>query len=350
MGNSRRPCRGCRFLSRSALSAVLLACGSISLQADTDEVSHVQLDCEIVSSHPDTAPGPWAVELRKANGDPLFQAVKITGDTVKVKNLNAGVYELCIIGKQSARCQSIDMYPPAPRRVYTFKIKMSVPEGGTGELVSHSVSLTELSIPKEARQEMSRSEQAEFSGDSKDAFEHLERALAIDPDYPDALNNMGVHYYHLRDYARSTGYLTKATEINPNYCVAWANLGTSLLALGNFKDALKVNQRALDLRPNDARSNFQLGLTYYYMRSYAEATKYFRRAGSLDPLLAGAPQLFLAEIAILQGKQDDAEAGINDFLQRHPNCPLKARLMQVLREVKDGHPTNLPSIDLSNGP
>ncbi len=348
MGISHRLRRGCRFLWKLALSAALLACGPLWADPDTAAVSHVQLNCKIVPSHQSTRSGPWVVELRKANGDPLFQALKVTGDTIKIKDLDAGIYQLCILSSAAERCQSVDLIPPPSKKSFTFKMRIATPEGGAGGFAGRAVSVVELSIPKDARQEMSRSEQAELSGDSKEALRHLERALALDPDYPDALNNMGVYCYRTQDYARSAAYLTKAIQIEPGFYVAWANLGSSLLADGKFQEALKVSRQAYELRPNDARSNYQLGLTWYYLRNYAEATKYLQKAASLDPLSAGSPQLFLAEIAILQKNQGDAEYYISDFLKRHPNSSLGSRLKEVLTEVRSMHFVAVPALDINS--
>ncbi len=318
------------------------------MAADSDP--QVELECKIVSSSPGLPYRPWVIELRRPNGDPVFQALKGSGDSVRVKDLKPGIYQLCITGTNGERCESVDLSLPPNKRFFRFKNRLKTPDATVGGGASHGVSVADLSIPKEARAEMARSEMAELSGDSDSALRHLERALALHPNYPDALNNLGVHYYRARNYGKSIEYLRKATELSPNSYVAWANLASSVLASGNFKEALSINKRALDLRPADARANMQLGLNFYYIHEYPQAKTYFEKAIKLDPMSASAPQIFLAEIAILENDSTGAERYIRDFLKLHPNSLVAPKLREVLTEVRENHFVSLPSLDLNSGP
>ncbi len=351
MDTSRALRRARRFPVNSVCVAVVLACQAALLQAAPPSPDlRVELDCKIVSAVARFGYRPWVVEVRKPNGDPLFQALKGTGDTVRVRDLKPGIYQLCIAGVNGERCESVDLNLPADKKFFRFKRRLATPDTTTDNLAARGVTVAELSIPKEARAEMAQSEEAELSGNKEDAFHHLERVLALDPDYPDALNNMGVHYYRLRDYDKSIEYLRKATQINPSSFVAWANLGSSVLASGNFKEALKVNRRALDLKPTDARANMQLGLNFYYVRDYSDAKEYLKKAIKLDPASASSPQLFLAEIAILEQNRGEATLYLRDFLKLHPNSTVAAKLRDVLAEVEADHFVSVPSIDLNLGP
>ncbi len=350
MNSMRGSRRACRFLSNSALAATFLVCQALWLQAAPPTELRVELECKLTSPTAGLKYRRWIVLLRKANGDPLLQAMKGTGDTFRVKDLKPGIYQLCIQGVAKEHCESVDLHPPANKTFFRFRTKLITPESNAGIPTVDPVSVAELSIPREARMEMSKSEEAELLGNSENALHHLERALAIDPDYPDALNNMGVHYYRTRDYAKSVEFLRKATDLDPHSYTAWANLGSSILASGQFQEALKVNRMALDMRPGDARANMQLGLNYYYVRDYSESKRYLEKALSLDPKSASSPQLFLAEIAILEKKHSDAERYIRDFLSLHPNSPDASRLKEVLADVEANHFVSVPSVDLNAGP
>ena len=111
-----------------------------------------------------------------------------------------------------------------------------------------------------------------------------------------------------------------------------------------------MNKRALALRPNDARSNSQLALSYYYLHDYSAAKKYFEKEIELDPLAASAPHLFLAQIAIIQNRQEEVERYLDDFLKLHPNSPQAPKLKKMLASAKGGRLVTMPSLDLNADP
>ncbi len=258
---------------------------------------------------------------------------------------------MCITGNQAGQhCESVDLNPPADRKFFRFKKRLQTPEPTINTPGAYRISVSDLSIPQAARLELARSEEAELHANPEQALRHLERALAIFPNFASALNNMGVHYYRIHDFAKSVQYLRKATEADPDSYAAWSNLGSSILSTGKFKEALEANQRANALRPDDARTNSQLALNHYYLHDYARAMDYFEKTLALDPQSATYPQLFLAQIAIIRKQQEEAERYIRDFLRLHPNSPQAARLKEVLDQVAVQHFVSLPAIDLTTGP
>jgi tetratricopeptide (TPR) repeat protein len=197
---------------------------------------------------------------------------------------------------------------------------------------------------------MGRWKLAQLRGKTVEAIQHLERALQICPDYPEALNNLGVHFYCEHDYTKSIQYLQKATEVDPDFYAAWVNLGSSLLATGKFDQALEMNKRAYALRPEDAAVNSQLAMNYYYLRDYLEARKYFGKVLELDPLSVTAPQLFLAQISIEQNNDTEASNYIQAFLDLHPNLSQGSRLREVLKQVRAKQSVAVPSVDFGVSP
>ncbi len=79
-------------------------------------------------------------------------------------------------------------------------------------------------IPREARVAVAHSETARLRGNQCESARYLRRALEICPDYPDALNRLGV-YWHNEGHDNLAGhYFRKAMEIDPNFDPA--NQGT----------------------------------------------------------------------------------------------------------------------------
>lgn len=76
-----------------------------------------------------------------------------------------------------------------------------------------------------------------------------ERALALRPDYPEALNNLGSAWFEQRNYHKALECYERAAGLNPRSAVIEANLGTTDFALGRFEEGAAAYRRAIALDP-----------------------------------------------------------------------------------------------------
>ncbi len=293
----------------------------------------VELRCKIV---PPAAgmPDQWRIRLEKSTGEPVGVAAAMSGDTVHFKHLQPDIYVVCLDGTQGRHsCQSVDLIPPADHKDHSFLKKLMTPVFRRSQ---HRISASRYSIPKEATEELGRSEEAQLRGDYDGMLEHLNNALKIYPQYADALNNLGVYYRREKNYQLSLQYFTQVTELQPDYYGGWLNLGSTLLAMGQFRKALDANLEALELLPDDAMVNSQVALGYYYLRQYVEAKRYFEKVAELDPYFANSPYLYLAHIALAERRDRDAEECFREFLKLHPNSPEAPRLTKTVAALASG--------------
>ncbi len=345
--------RARRALAGGAILTALavLFPGSAGALPATDSDAQVNLNCKIVPGAGDYGYLLWRVQLRKPGGEVVRHEIKAGGDKIRLKNLKPGIYMLCIAGeKRREHCESLDLTPPSGRRSFQFVKDLTTPRAALNQVESFQIRAHSLSVPQQARDEMLRSETAEIRGDSVGALKHLERALSVFPDYPEALNNLGVRLHRKKDYKQAIRNLRRATELDPDLYPAWINLGGSLMANGEFPAALEAHEHAYKLRPDDPLANSQLALNYFYMHDYEEATKYFKQLRALDPQSATAPQLFLAHIALLQKNRSEAQEYIRDYLQQHPNSPQAAHLQRTLNNLRVMEPETPIALDLTAGP
>src|SRR5262249_28107656 len=87
---------------------------------------------------------------------------------------------------------------------------------------------------------------------ANEALESFERALALRPALPEALNNRGIALQSLGRHAAAVESFDAALKLNPGYADARANRGHSLLTLTRYADALASYDRALALAPGNA--------------------------------------------------------------------------------------------------
>lgn len=116
------------------------------------------------------------------------------------------------------------------------------------------------SVPKAARKLIEHAQKLSKSGDYAAAAADLEKALALDPENADILNNLGAQYFRLFRYPEAEAQLKRAIELDPSSSTAHCNLAATLFAQGQAQPAEKEARRALELSGSNDRARFLLGL------------------------------------------------------------------------------------------
>jgi tetratricopeptide (TPR) repeat protein len=84
----------------------------------------------------------------------------------------------------------------------------------------------------------------------EEARKNYQMALALNPRYTDALNNLAAVYHGERKYKKAEKTYKRALKYGPNSAVTYRNLGTTYFGEGNYKEGAKAYQKALELNPN----------------------------------------------------------------------------------------------------
>jgi tetratricopeptide (TPR) repeat protein len=103
------------------------------------------------------------------------------------------------------------------------------------------------------------------------------------PQTAQVLNEMGIAYHHLLAIDLAKKDYEKALLIQPNYPEAINNLGAAYFAQRNYKKAIKLYRRALELMPHSAVIAANLGTAYFARAEYRPGLEAYRTAFSLDP-------------------------------------------------------------------
>ncbi len=113
-------------------------------------------------------------------------------------------------------------------------------------------------------------------------------ALAIDGDYADALNNLGIVLRLRGQLAEAHNVLMRALALRPAYAEALNNLGHIYRVDGRYGEAHDLFERAIELRPDYPEAHNNIGMMLGAQGRYDEAEPYIRKAIDLMPDYAGA--------------------------------------------------------------
>ena len=128
------------------------------------------------------------------------------------------------------------------------------------------------------------------------ARKYYQLALAINPQYPEALNNLAAVYHSQHQFKQAERTYKLALRYAPGSAVTYCNLGTAYFADEKYKPGMEAYHKALELNPNifdprqgqiveETSTRRQLiAVNYYLAKTYATAGKmeesltYLRRA------------------------------------------------------------------------
>jgi len=121
-----------------------------------------------------------------------------------------------------------------------------------------------------------------------EAISEYKHALAINPNYFKAHNNLGVAYAKKGMLDEAISEYKKTLAIKPRYVDAHNNLGVAYSRKGMFDEAIAEYKRALSLKPRYPEAHFNLGNAYDKMKSFDKAIAEYKRALLLKPHYADA--------------------------------------------------------------
>jgi tetratricopeptide (TPR) repeat protein len=116
----------------------------------------------------------------------------------------------------------------------------------------------------------------------------LTAAVALRPDNPGALLNLGIALQKKCRLAEAAAAFRRAIDLQPAYADAHYRLGSVLSAEGRPYEALPVLQKALELNPDFPEVRYELGIVLSELGRLDEAAAAYRRATELAPSYAEA--------------------------------------------------------------
>ena len=88
------------------------------------------------------------------------------------------------------------------------------------------------------------------TNDNANAHEHLRRALQARPDYPEALNNLGVLYLVMQRRDEAVASFENCIRVAPSFDQAYLNLARVYALEGSRDQARRTLQELLKQHPN----------------------------------------------------------------------------------------------------
>ncbi|MEA2013454.1 MAG: tetratricopeptide repeat protein [Verrucomicrobiota bacterium] len=90
-----------------------------------------------------------------------------------------------------------------------------------------------------------------------------------------AHNQLGITYLSENDFKNAQLQFKAALRIDPNYCQALFNMGNTMYRIGKHKEALEFFYRSLKLFPEHIQTSYNIAYIYFLQGDYKKAKKNF---------------------------------------------------------------------------
>lgn len=131
-----------------------------------------------------------------------------------------------------------------------FTVYLLLPSRGTGPSIREPARPDGAPPPQSAVNVAALYEKARVfqkGGRFQEAKRLYEEALGLDPDYVDALNNLGVIYIHDKKYSEARAFFAKAIRLKPDYVDSHYNLACLHAVKGEVAQSLSCLKKAVSL-------------------------------------------------------------------------------------------------------
>ena len=164
-------------------------------------------------------------------------------------------------------------------------------------------------------------------GRLNEAIDQLARATSLDPKLTQAHSLLAVAYDRKGLHERAEDSYKRAIEVNENDPQSLNNLGYSLYLNGNYRAAVDKLKRAARLAPSDARILNNLALAQVRVGKYDDAYRNFARAGGE---FQGHSNI--AALLVRVGREDRAVEHLEAARRLQPNSQ---NVLQQLADLYD---------------
>jgi tetratricopeptide (TPR) repeat protein len=196
-------------------------------------------------------------------------------------------------------------------------------DSGPKPVSAHSalVSASDLKVSPKARKELDKANEAMALQEWKKAKEHLDKALALEPNYATAYNNLAVLYAKTNDLANEEQSLKKSMAIDDHFAPSLLNYGKLCIRQKNFPQAEAMLQKEVALDPDNTESLLLLADSEYMNRHFDAAIAAADHAHSASTDHPSFVHYIAARAYQQENRQQQALAEFQTFLKEEPKGP-----------------------------
>ena len=214
-----------------------------------------------------------------------------------------------------------------PGQVYSYDL----------HLLSKNAAIAEqkvfAGVPKEAVAAYKKAAQFVQAGNSKNAVEQLNAALAVHPNFPLALSDLGIQYLKLGEIAKVAETMEALLKLSPEDSRAHLNLGIALFNQKKFPEAEAHLRQAIKLNSPGPTGHYYLGMTLIGIRNFGEAEREMELAISNGGDNFALAHKYLGGL-YMGSKNPKAADELEKYLKLDPKAADAERIKATIKDLR----------------
>lgn len=223
---------------------------------------------------------------------------------------------------------------PTFTRPYTVDIELQPKRSAVQPNRNGVVDASLAAIPEAARTLYEQGLESVRANKHEAAVTKFLGAIAQFPQFPQALNELGLQYLVLKQTDRAIQTLRNAVKLVPDAYGPRLNLGKALYTNNQVAEADTEIRAAVKANDTDWQGHFWLGLISIGLRRLNEAEKELRRSLELGGKGLYLPHYYLGGIYWQTGDHKRAADELEEYLKLNPTAQNAEQIRQSIRELR----------------
>jgi predicted Zn-dependent protease len=197
-----------------------------------------------------------------------------------------------------------------------------------------TVSVAQFKVPEKARKAFNKAQDAFHERKDDKARKYVEEALAIEPQFAEALTLRGIMKIDGRDEDGAIDDLSAAIKADAGYALAYTALGAAFNRAQRFDEALQTLDRGIATDPTNWQNYFELGKAQVSKGDYATGLKSMDKAQSLTKQEYPPLHLVKAHAMLMMKQYQNAMVELAAFLKKAPKAPQSEQAKAMMQQAQ----------------
>jgi len=270
------------------------------------------------------------VDLRDTSGSTINSVYTNAAGMFEFSQVRSGLYEVVATSGLEQTQQRVEM-DRMPSAVNLRLPVRSTPSDGNP---ANSISVAQYRVPAKARDELKSAREAAAKGKNDDADKHVAKALAIYPNYADALTLRAILKVDANDREGAVTDLQQAIQDDESCALAYIVMGAIFNTQGKFDDAIRSLERGEALAPDSWQAYFEMGKSLTAKAEYEPALRQLEKAQALSP--KDYPPIHLVKARAMAGLSNysDEMAELQQYLDKEPQGTNSAQARKMMDQAR----------------
>lgn len=235
---------------------------------------------------------------------------------------------------------------PPVSRLYTVDISLQ-PKRESASSKSGVINAALSKVPQAARDLYLKALTSAQAGNSSQAIEQLKGAIANYPEFPLALNELGVQYLKQGHPDKAADEFESAVKFAPEDFEPRLHLGIALLNLRRYTDAEHELRTALSRNSSAPTVHMYLGISLAIQRKLEEGQRELELALASNSTETVLAHRYLAGIFLERSEKKRAADELETYLKLVPKAPDAAILQRKIKELRSDGPSKFASLTVN---